>query len=42
MEQMAGEHQQSMEDFKHIFAKINRKMGESLDEVTQERDNFED
>ena len=42
MEQMASEHQQSMEAFKRIFNKINRKMAESLDEVTQEKISFED
>ena len=31
-----------MDDVKRIFAKVNRKMAENLDEVTQERDNFED
>ena len=31
-----------MEDAKRIFVKVNRKMAESLDEVTQERDSFED
>ena len=42
MSQMAEEHQHSMDDAKRIFAKVSRKMAESLDEVTQERDNFED
>ena len=40
--QMADEHQNSMDDVKRIFTKVNRKMAENLDEVTQERDNFED
>ena len=31
-----------MDDVKRIFTKVNRKMAENLDEVTQERDNFED
>lgn len=31
-----------MENVKRIFAKVNRKMAESLDEVTQERDSYED
>lgn len=31
-----------MEDVKRIFAKVNRKLAEQLDEVTQERDSFED
>jgi len=34
MSQMAEEHQHSMEDVKRIFAKVSRKMAESLDEVT--------
>ena len=42
MAQMAEEHQTSMEDVKRIFTKVNRKMAENLDEVTQERDNYED
>ena len=42
MAQMAEEHQNSMDDVKHIFTKVSRKMAENLDEVTQERDNFED
>ena len=42
MAQMAEEHQNSMEDVKRIFTKVNRKMAENLDEVTQERDNYED
>ena len=42
MEQMADEHQNSMEDAKRIFAKVSRKLAENLDEMTQERDNFED
>ena len=42
MQRMAEEHQNSMDDAKRIFAKVSRKMAENLDEVTQERDNFED
>lgn len=34
MAQMADEHQNSMEDVKRIFTKVNRKMAENLDEVT--------
>lgn len=34
MQQMAEEHQISMEDVKRIFSKVSRKMGENLDEVT--------
>ena len=40
--QMTTEHESSMSDVKRIFSKINRKMAESLDEMTQERDTFED
>ena len=42
MSQMAEEYQNSIDDFKRIFTKVNRKMAENLDEVTQERDNYED
>ena len=42
MAQMAEEYQNSMDDVKRIFTKVSRKMAENLDEVTQERDNFED
>ena len=39
---MAEEQSTSMGDAKRIFAKVSRKMAESLDEITQERDHFED
>lgn len=42
MAQMADDHQNSLDDVKRIYSKINLKMAENLDEVTQERDNFED
>ena len=42
MVQTTEEHQAAMENVKRIFAKVNRKMAESLDEVTQERDSYED
>ena len=31
-----------MSDAKRIFAKVSRKMAESLDEMTQERDQYEE
>jgi len=40
--EMQEEHQSSMDDAKRIFCKVSRKMAESLDEVTQERDQYED
>lgn len=38
MSEMQAEHENSMSDAKRIFTKVSRKMAESLDEVTQERD----
>ena len=42
MSEMQVEHESSMSDAKRIFTKVSRKMAESLDEVTQERDQYED
>ena len=42
MSQMAEENAHSLNNAKRIFTKINRKMAENLDEVTRERDNYED
>jgi len=42
MTEMADEHQSSMEDVKRIFVRVNRKLAESLDKATQERDQYED
>ena len=39
---MDEENTHSLNNAKRIFTKINRKMAENLDEVTRERDNYED
>ena len=42
MDEIADVQSTSMSDCKRIFAKVSRKMAESLDEMTQERDQYED